>query len=104
MTIENYENEMHSADVLDQAAGLTMRQNAAAEQAIRAKNAPEKFPDGRGGFIEQKARPGADPEQASSYPMPECVTCDDPIPLLRLKMGRIRCTGCQERRENPRKR
>lgn len=102
--IQNYDNDMNSADVLDQASGLTMRNNAAAEQAVRAQLAPEKFPDGKGGFIEQKVRPGADPDEVSSYPIPDCVGCDDPIPLLRLKMGRIRCTACQERKENPRKR
>lgn len=104
MTIQNYEDDMNSADVLDQASGLTMRNNAAAERAIRSQVAPEQFPDGKGGFIVQKARPGADPDQAASYPIPDCVGCDDPIPLARLKMGRIRCTGCQARKENPRKR
>lgn len=95
---------LQSPDVIDQASNLDMRNRAAAEQAVRSQVAPEKFPDGKGGFIEQKARPGADPEVTTSYPIQECVACDDPIPLLRLKMGRIRCTGCQERKENPRKR
>lgn len=102
--IQNYEDDMHSADVLDQASGLTMRHTAAAEQEVRARNAPEKYPDGQGGWLVQVPTPGADPDKAESYPIQYCVGCEDDIPLLRLKMGRIRCTGCQERKENPRKR
>lgn len=101
--IEEFE-DLNRTDELDRAAGLTMRLNAEAESAIRAKAAPEKFPDGRGGFITQGPRPGADPEQTTSYFIQDCVSCDEPILLGRLKLGRIRCTDCQSRKENPRKR
>lgn len=96
--------DLNRTDELDRAAGLSMRLNAEAEAAVRAKVAPEKFPDGRCGFLTQGPRPGANPEETFSYYIQDCVSCDEPIPLGRLKLGRIRCVDCQERKENSSKR
>jgi hypothetical protein len=101
--IEEFE-DLNRTDELDRAAGLTMRLHAEAEQAVRARAAPEKFPDGKGGFITQGPRPGANPEDPFSYKIRDCVSCGDELVIGRLKLGRIRCVDCQERKENPRKR
>lgn len=29
----------------------------------------------------------------------DCVECDEPIHMLRLAMGKVRCTHCQQRTE-----
>ncbi len=92
-------DELSRTDVLDRASGITMRATAEAERAVRALNDPQSVPDGKGGRIYQVA------DKDGVYPIPDCVNprCGDVIPLLRLKMGRIRCVHCQELLE-PRKR
>lgn len=45
------------------------------------------------------ARGKAAPEQVvaadGSWPHPDCIDCGEPIPPLRLQLGKIRCVDCQ---------
>ncbi len=36
------------------------------------------------------------PQTHPDFDGENCVVCADPLPAVRLKMGRVRCTGCQE--------
>ena len=75
---------MTEADDLDRAADLTAEITQAAIDDARRQAAPEQvFVDG-------------------VWPNPDCVDCGDPIPKLRLELGRIRCVGCQVRLERRR--
>jgi RNA polymerase-binding transcription factor DksA len=66
------------ADDLDRAAELTMQlQEAAIAESIRA------------------AAPQQVQLQDGSWPNPDCVDCEEPIPAARLALGRIRCVHCQ---------
>lgn len=42
-----------------------------------------------------KVKPEQVQNEDGTWPHPECVDCDEEIPLLRLQMGRIRCVHCQ---------
>lgn len=46
------------------------------------------------------ARKAAAPQQVQcvdgSWPNPDCADCSEPIPEVRLKLGRIRCVDCQD--------
>lgn len=46
-----------------------------------------------------KAAPQQVPNPDGTYPITECVDCDDEIVPDRLKLGRIRCVYCQEKLE-----
>lgn len=70
------------ADILDQAAELSQKMGDMALAAARAKARPE-----------QVAR------DDGSWPHPDCVDCDEPIPAARLALGKIRCIACQTQRE-----
>lgn len=85
------EDELSKTDLLDRASGITMRATAEAERAVRLQNEPQRVPDGKGEWIYQI------PDENGVYPIPDCVNelCGEPIPLLRLQMGRIRCVHCQ---------
>ena len=39
------------------------------------------------------------PESHPAFDGAHCVACDDPIPLARLKMGKVRCVKCQSIKE-----
>jgi hypothetical protein len=84
---------LNVGDVIDQGTELSMRENAYNVHRVRQECAPQRVADGRGGWIVQVKQ--AD----GSYPIPDCVDCEDPIPEPRLEMGRIRCTPCQSRKE-----
>lgn len=74
------------SDDLDRAADLTRQLNEAYIDDVRRRCKPEQLanPDG-------------------TWPHPDCEECDEPIPPLRLAMGRIRCVHCQARRERERR-
>lgn len=67
---------------IDQANQITEEFTAAHIHRIQAKNKPEQAqnPDG-------------------TWPINECIDCDDPIPEGRLALGKIRCIDCQEIKE-----
>ncbi|MCR4302270.1 MAG: hypothetical protein NUV51_11705 [Sulfuricaulis sp.] len=46
---------------------------------------------------ERRARGKSAPESDPGFDGLNCVTCLEPIPTARLKMGKIRCVDCQER-------
>lgn len=73
---EEFERE---PDVLDQASRLTQTLNDAYVGQARLLNAPQQKQNADG-----------------SWPITECVDCDDPIPAGRLALARIRCIHCQE--------
>lgn len=56
----------------------------------------------------RRARGLSKPEQVQnedgSWPITECVTCEDDIPAARLELGKIRCVICQGKIENAAKR
>lgn len=83
------DGEVSRTDILDAASENALRDNAEAVRFAREASAPQRIPDGRGGWIEQK------PDAAGRYPIPECIDCDDPIPQGRLELGRVRCVECQ---------
>lgn len=70
------------ADELDRAAHITEMANQASVDAIRWAARPEQVQNEDG-----------------SWPVTECVECDEPIPVGRLAHGKIRCVPCQEFRE-----
>lgn len=39
------------------------------------------------------------PEHDEAFDGANCVECEDPLPELRLRIGRIRCVACQTRVE-----
>jgi RNA polymerase-binding transcription factor DksA len=39
------------------------------------------------------------PERHPDFDGSNCVNCGAPLPILRLEMGRIRCTACQSELE-----
>ena len=78
---------MKFADPLDQASHLAATLNEDGVRDARRKAAPEQeqLPDG-------------------TWPTTECVgyageECGDDLPEARLKMGRIRCVRCQQKKE-----
>ena len=73
------------ADDLDRAADLTRQLNDAYIADVRRRCVPEQTVNSDG-----------------TWPHPDCVECEDPIPKLRLEMGRIRCVACQTRLERGR--
>lgn len=46
-----------------------------------------------------KAAPQQVPNEDGTYPITECVDCEDEIIEARLKHGYIRCVYCQEKLE-----
>lgn len=80
---ENEEFNQHEPDVLDRAAQLSQRLNAAYVEAAMRKAAPEQVQNADG-----------------TWPHPQCVDCDVDIPLGRLNLGRVRCVDCQEALEH----
>jgi hypothetical protein len=84
---------LNEPDEVSRANELAMRDTAEHISRVRAAVQPERVPDGHGGFIYQRA------DADGNYPFPDCVDCEDPIPSVRLGMGRIRCVGCQTRKE-----
>lgn len=75
------------ADDLDRAAELTQRANDAAIEEAKRRNKAEQAqnPDG-------------------TWPVTQCVDCEDVLTHLRMSMGRIRCVYCQTEIEALRKR
>jgi len=41
------------------------------------------------------ARAKAQPEQHDKFDGKHCVDCEEPIPPVRLALGRVRCVDCQ---------
>ena len=80
------------SDPVDDAANLTYINNQEQVQQARAKSAPETM-------IVDGVRVSQIADSDGSYPVPNCVDCDDPLVLFRLQMGRIRCVACQEHKE-----
>lgn len=74
------------ADDLDRAAQLSYKINEAYIESVRQRNKPEQTKDADG-----------------TWPHPDCVECDEPLPPLRLQMGRLRCVFCQTRLERERR-
>jgi RNA polymerase-binding transcription factor DksA len=70
------------ADPVDIANEVVEACLAEAEARARGKSAPETHPD-FDGF--------------------HCLDCGDEIPVLRLRLGRIRCVDCQTRLERDRR-
>lgn len=75
---------MRDADDLDRASDLTEERTQAAIDEVRRQAAPE-----------QVCVNGV-------WPSLDCVDCGDPIPRMRLQLGRVRCVGCPERLERRR--
>jgi len=71
------------ADELEHAAHLQDQLNIAGVKHVRKALAPEtpKGVDGR--HIKQFI----------------CIECEDPLPPIRMAMGRLRCTTCQVEKE-----
>lgn len=67
------------SDESDRASFIEAEANSAAIEAVRMRAAPE-----------------AD----ASFDGKACIDCQEPIPKLRLAMGRVRCVSCQEIKEN----
>jgi RNA polymerase-binding transcription factor DksA len=67
------------ADDLDEAGKLTQQLNDAYVSNARDAARPQQVQNADG-----------------SWPHPNCVECEDPIPQARLALGRIRCVCCQE--------
>lgn len=95
MTIRE-DDELRSTDVIAQANEIAMRDTAGLVAVARAASAPEGVPDGKGGVTLQVK------QEDGSYPVRECVACDDPLPLGRQELGRIRCVDCQTLKEKRR--
>jgi RNA polymerase-binding transcription factor DksA len=87
------DGDMSRTDVIDAANEIALRDNAEAVAKAREASQPERIGDGNGGWIYQK------PDANGQYPIEDCVDCGDPIPKLRLELGRIRCVGCQTAKE-----
>jgi RNA polymerase-binding transcription factor DksA len=83
------DGELSRTDFIDAASENTLRDNAEKVKVAREASAPQRYPDGNGGWIIQTAN------EAGEYPINDCVDCDDPIPHERLELGRIRCVPCQ---------
>lgn len=92
--MEDVEDQEKTADVLDAASNLSYAKNKEQVDAVRLLSQPERIADGKGGWVVQELD-----EESGTYPIPECVDCDDPIPLPRLQLGRIRCVCCQQIKE-----
>lgn len=69
---------MHEADDLDRAAELTQQLTDAYISNARSK-----------------ARPGQVQNADGSWPTPDCIDCEEPIPEARLRLGCLRCIDCQ---------
>ena len=41
----------------------------------------------------------SDVETHADFDGKNCVECEDSLPLIRLKLGRVRCVDCQSRKE-----
>ena len=66
---------MPVADLIDKAQEVVEVCTEEAERRIRKQVGPETHPDFDG---------------------MHCVTCEEPIPLLRLTLGKVRCVYCQD--------
>lgn len=49
-----------------------------------------------------KAHNSAAPETHPDFDGAHCVSCDEPIPLARLNLGKVRCVECQTHKEKRR--
>jgi RNA polymerase-binding transcription factor DksA len=49
-----------------------------------------------------KASSNAAPEKHEDFDGEHCVICDEPIPLARLGLGKVRCVECQTNKEKRR--
>jgi RNA polymerase-binding transcription factor DksA len=74
-----------SADPMDTAQRVErmQREQQIKQQLAKYKPEQEKNPDG-------------------SWPVTECVDCEDDLPQERMEMGRIRCVVCQSKLERRR--
>ena len=78
MTLEIKDAEKYT-DEIDRASAITDAYNEACIDHAR-----------------QAMKPQQEPDENGVYPFTDCVDCGDEIPVERLKMGRVRCTICQE--------
>lgn len=67
-----------SADDIDRAASLNLRQTEDAVRAARDKLAPEQVQNADG-----------------TWPEPDCIDCGEPNDQRRLELGKVRCVECQ---------
>jgi len=89
-------DELSRTDPIAQGSEIAMRVADAGVRRVQAAVAPERIPDGNGGSVPQVA------DADGKYPQPDCIECEDPIPSVRLEMGRIRCVICQTLKEKRR--
>ena len=62
----------------------------------RASELAGRYADEGVAHIQKQAAPQQVQREDGSWPYPECIECGEDIPEARLKLGRIRCVGCQE--------
>ncbi|MDI6976631.1 hypothetical protein [Serratia sp. Se-RSBMAAmG] len=74
VTAINYYSVTEVSDEADLAQLIQLNESAYLQEQARKANAPESHPDFDG---------------------VHCVDCDDTLPEVRLKAGRVRCTTCQ---------
>lgn len=65
---------------------------------IFMEHAEERERQAREDAIERSARAMA-PQYHPDFNGADCALCDDPLPALRLAMGKVRCVMCQTRLE-----
>jgi hypothetical protein len=92
--------DMSRTDDIDRGTEIAMRDTAEHVKRAREASQPERIPDGEGGWIYQRKD-----EATGVFPIPDCVEddCGEPLPRLRMEMGRIRCVDCQSKREPKRR-
>ena len=70
-----------------------------AEQIDQANQLAEEFTSAHVKRIQSLNRPEQIQNEDGSWPYPECIDCDEPIPSGRLALGKVRCIDCQEYKE-----
>lgn len=66
------------ADVLDQASALSQTLVDNSVDVVRQRNKPEQVQNKDG-----------------TWPITDCIDCEDHIPTARLNLGKVRCVECQ---------
>lgn len=76
------EDDERCSDPIDEACKLEQRMTQNDVAKARALSRPEQVPT-------------VDVDGVKTWPITECVDCDDDIPQARLELGRVRCVTCQ---------